>query len=194
MGDRSADQALLAGVYANGYSRNRTGRGAHRACIQVKRYTPIGVVGAITPWNLPVIISFMKVPLLQAEHELYQFQIKTTTTNEYRSSMPIRKVHELWHKVINLVVVFWANEKTPSVIVLLHLLFECWPPVASKNPKAPLIMTGDFVSLRFIERNGRYFSRNPRPRNNGYASTCSLRARSTGSRSCTRSGKRTISV
>src|SRR4029077_21211925 len=25
-----------------------------------KRYTPIGVVGAITPWNLPVIISFMK--------------------------------------------------------------------------------------------------------------------------------------
>jgi len=25
-----------------------------------KRYTPIGVVGAITPWNLPVLISFIK--------------------------------------------------------------------------------------------------------------------------------------
>jgi acyl-CoA reductase-like NAD-dependent aldehyde dehydrogenase len=32
-----------------------------------KRYTPIGVVGAITPWNLPVIISFMKtLPALLA--------------------------------------------------------------------------------------------------------------------------------
>src|SRR5262245_47786510 len=26
-----------------------------------KRYTPIGVVGALIPWNLPVILSFMKV-------------------------------------------------------------------------------------------------------------------------------------
>ena len=25
-----------------------------------KRYTPIGVVGAISPWNLPVILSFAK--------------------------------------------------------------------------------------------------------------------------------------
>jgi acyl-CoA reductase-like NAD-dependent aldehyde dehydrogenase len=32
-----------------------------------KRHTPIGVVGAITPWNLPVIISFMKaLPALLA--------------------------------------------------------------------------------------------------------------------------------
>jgi acyl-CoA reductase-like NAD-dependent aldehyde dehydrogenase len=26
-----------------------------------KRYTPIGVVGATSPWNLPVVISFVKV-------------------------------------------------------------------------------------------------------------------------------------
>jgi acyl-CoA reductase-like NAD-dependent aldehyde dehydrogenase len=26
-----------------------------------KRYTPIGVVGAISPWNLPAIISFVKL-------------------------------------------------------------------------------------------------------------------------------------
>jgi NAD-dependent aldehyde dehydrogenases len=26
----------------------------------LKRYTPIGVVGAISPWNLPVILSFAK--------------------------------------------------------------------------------------------------------------------------------------
>lgn len=25
-----------------------------------KRYTPIGVVGAIIPWNLPVLLSFAK--------------------------------------------------------------------------------------------------------------------------------------
>ena len=32
-----------------------------------KRYTPIGVVGAITPWNLPVILSFIKtLPALLA--------------------------------------------------------------------------------------------------------------------------------
>ena len=32
-----------------------------------KRYTPIGVVGAITPWNLPVLISFIKaLPALLA--------------------------------------------------------------------------------------------------------------------------------
>jgi hypothetical protein len=28
------------------------------------------------------------MPLLHAEHELYQFQIKTTKANEYRSSLP----------------------------------------------------------------------------------------------------------
>src|SRR5262245_53908191 len=52
----------------------------------------------------------MKVGMLlaQAEHELYQFQIKTTATNEYKVSLPVKKVHELWHKAINLVVVFWA--------------------------------------------------------------------------------------
>jgi len=101
-----------------------------------------------------------EVPLLQAEHELYQFQIKTTTTNEYRSSMPIRKVHELWHKVINLVVVFWTNEKAPSAIVLPPSLIRMLTSGGFEDPKAPLIMTGDFVSLRFIERNGRYFIRN----------------------------------
>jgi acyl-CoA reductase-like NAD-dependent aldehyde dehydrogenase len=32
-----------------------------------KRYTPIGVVGAITPWNLPVLLSFIKtLPALLA--------------------------------------------------------------------------------------------------------------------------------
>jgi acyl-CoA reductase-like NAD-dependent aldehyde dehydrogenase len=36
-----------------------------------KRYTPIGVVGAISPWNLPVIISFMKaLPALLAGNTL----------------------------------------------------------------------------------------------------------------------------
>jgi hypothetical protein len=39
----------------------------------------------------------LDVLLHRAEHELYQFQVKTTTTNEYRASMPDRKIHDLWH-------------------------------------------------------------------------------------------------
>jgi hypothetical protein len=98
--------------------------------------------------------------LPQAEHEVYQFQIKTTATNEYRSSLPIKKVNQLWHKVINLVVVFWANEKTPSAVVLPPSLIRMLTSGGFEDPRAPLVMTGDVVSLRFIESNGRYFIRN----------------------------------
>jgi hypothetical protein len=98
--------------------------------------------------------------LLQAEHEIYQFQIKTTVTNEYRSSLPIKKVHELWHKVINLVVVFWANEKAASAVVLPPSLIRMLTSGGFEDPRAPLVMTGNRVSLRFIESNGRYFIRN----------------------------------
>jgi hypothetical protein len=98
--------------------------------------------------------------LLQAEHEVYQFQIKTTATNEYRSSLTIKKVNELWHKVINLVVVFWVSEKTPSAIVLPPSLIRMLTSGGFEDPRAPLNMLGDQVSLKFIERDGRYFIRN----------------------------------
>jgi len=98
--------------------------------------------------------------LLQAEHELYQFQVKTTTTNEYRASMPVRKVLELWHKAINLVIVFWSEETAPSAIVLPPSLIRMLTSGGLKDPRAPLMTTGDEVSLRIIESGGRYSIRN----------------------------------
>lgn len=98
--------------------------------------------------------------LLQAEHELYQFQVKTTATNEYRASLPVRRVHELWHKAINLVVVFWAKEIAPSAIVLPPSLIRMMTSGGFESPKAPFNMTTDNVTLRIMEREGRYFIRN----------------------------------
>jgi hypothetical protein len=89
-----------------------------------------------------------------------QFQIKTTATNEYRASFLIKKVNELWHKVINLVVVFWPNGKGPSAIVLPPSLILMLTSGGFEDPRAPLNMTGNNVSLRVIKSNDRYFIRN----------------------------------
>ena len=100
------------------------------------------------------------VPLIQAEHQLYQFQIKTTTTGEYRASLPAGKVQELWMKAINLVVVFWANGTTPEVLMLPPSLVRMLTSGGFQDPIAPFVMTGEFVSLRFILEDGRCFIRN----------------------------------
>jgi hypothetical protein len=98
--------------------------------------------------------------LHQAEHELYQFQVKTTTTSEYRASLPVRKVHHLWHKAINLVVVFWSVDTDPTAIVLPPSLIRMLTSGGFEDPKAPLVTTGDEASLRVIESGGRYYIRN----------------------------------
>jgi hypothetical protein len=98
--------------------------------------------------------------LHQAEHELYQFQVKTTTTSEYRASLPVRKVHDLWHKAINLVVVFWSVETAPNAIVLPPSLIRFLTSGGFEDPRAPLVTTSNEVSLRVIESGGRYFIRN----------------------------------
>jgi hypothetical protein len=102
----------------------------------------------------------LEPPLLQAEHEIYQYQVKTTATNEYRSSLPVKKVHDLWHKAINLIVVFWASDRPPSAVVLPPSLTYMLTSGGFEDPRAPFVMTGDEVSLRFIENEGRYFIRN----------------------------------
>jgi hypothetical protein len=102
----------------------------------------------------------LEPPLLQAEHEFYQFQVKTTATNEYRSSLPVKKVHELWHKATNLIVVFWALDRTPSAVVLPPSLIRMLTSGGFEDPKAPFLMTGEEVSLRFIQSDGLYFIRN----------------------------------
>jgi hypothetical protein len=96
----------------------------------------------------------------QAEHELYQFQVKTTTTSEYRASLPVRKVHDLWHKAINLVVVFWSEKTAPSAVVLPPSLIRMLTSGGFEDSKAPLVTIGNEVSLRVIELGGRYFIRN----------------------------------
>ena len=98
--------------------------------------------------------------LHQAEHELYQFQVKTTTTSEYRASLPVRKVHDLWHKGINLIVVFWSVETAPTAIILPPSLIRMLTSGGFEDPKAPLLTSGNEVSLRVIESGGRYFIRN----------------------------------
>ncbi len=102
----------------------------------------------------------LEMVLHQAEHELYQFQVKTTATKEYRASLPVRKVHDLWHKAINLVVVFWSVETAPTSIVIPPSLIRLLTSGGFEDPKAPLLTAGDEVSLRVIESGGRYFIRN----------------------------------
>ncbi len=102
----------------------------------------------------------LEVPLFQAEHLVYQFQVKTTATNEYRASLSVAKVHELWHKVINLIVVFWSDRDIPSAIVIPPSLIRMLTTGGFDDPRAPLRLRDDKVSLRFLRRENQYFVRN----------------------------------
>lgn len=93
-------------------------------------------------------------------HELYQFQVKTTTTGEYRIALPVRKIHDLWHKAINLVVVFWKEQAAPSAVIFPPSLIRMLTSGGFEDPKAPLLTDRDQVSLRVFESGGRYFIRN----------------------------------
>lgn len=101
-----------------------------------------------------------KVPLLQAEHLVYQFQVKTTATNEYRASLPVRKVHELWHKIINLIVVFWNERDIPKAVVIPPSLIRMLTTGGFDDPRAPLSLRNGKVSLRVLRRGDEYFIRN----------------------------------
>jgi hypothetical protein len=93
-------------------------------------------------------------------HLLFQFQVKTTTGDEYRASLPARKVAAFWEKNVNLVVVFWRDRRGPSAIVLPPSVLRMLSSGGFKDPKAPFIMTRKTVSLRFIRSGDRYFIRN----------------------------------
>ncbi len=102
----------------------------------------------------------LKEPLLHAEHLVYQFQVKTTATKEYRASLPVAKVHELWHKVINVIVVFWGVREVPSAIVIPPSLIRMLTTGGFDNPRAPLRLRDEKVSLRFFRRGNEYYVRN----------------------------------
>jgi hypothetical protein len=96
----------------------------------------------------------------QAEHELFQFQIKTTATDDYRASLPEKKVNELWHKNINLIVVFWKLGTIPSAIVLPPSLIRMLTSGGFRDPCAPLFSKQGKVSLRVYRKGDYYFIRN----------------------------------
>jgi hypothetical protein len=100
------------------------------------------------------------VPLIHAEHELYQFQIKTTTTNEYRASISVRKLHDLWHKAINLVIIFWSDLTHPKALVLPPSLIRMLTSGGFELANAPLKVNRKEVSIRIIEDGDRYFISN----------------------------------
>jgi hypothetical protein len=95
------------------------------------------------------------------EQELYQFQVKTTSRKDFSlSPMPVKKVYEFWLKSINLIVVFWPRAKTPTSIVLPPSLVYMLTSGGFKDARAPIDITRDLVTIRFIEKEGRYYIRN----------------------------------
>jgi hypothetical protein len=58
------------------------------------------------------------------------------------------------------VVVFWSEETAPNAVVLPPSLIRMLTSGGFEDPKAPLVTTGEEVSLRVIESGGRYFIRN----------------------------------
>lgn len=101
-------------------------------------------------------------PLLQAEHVVFQFQVKTTASNEYRVALPVHRVHELWHKVINLVFVFWPEGCLPACLVIPPSLLCMFTSGGFDDVRAPLRLRDGLVTLRVGCTQGRYFIRNHR--------------------------------
>jgi hypothetical protein len=95
-----------------------------------------------------------------AAHLLFQFQVKTTTTDEYRASLPSKRVEEFWERGVNLIVVFWRDPTSPSAIVLPPSLLRMLSSGGFKDPRSPLVVTRGATSLRFIKNGERYYIRN----------------------------------
>ncbi len=97
---------------------------------------------------------------LQGVQLVYQFQVKTTASREYRAALPVRKVHELWHKAINLIVVFWPRNGLPVAVVIPPSVLRMLTTGGFDDPRAPLSLRDGQVSLRVFSRGDKYFMRN----------------------------------
>ena len=98
--------------------------------------------------------------LLHAEHQVYQFQVKTTSGDEYNVSMDSEKFKELWFKVVNLVIVFWPEDASPACLVLPPSLCRMLSSGGFEDPRAPFVVTGQSVSLRVFRDADKYYVRN----------------------------------
>jgi hypothetical protein len=97
---------------------------------------------------------------LQTEYHLFQLQIKTTASDQYAASLPIKKVNELWHKTINLIIVFWSKNTSPAAIVIAPSLLRMLTSGGFEDPKAAIALTGKRASLKVFLSGTEFFVRN----------------------------------
>ena len=77
-----------------------------------------------------------------------------------RHRRPAVRVHELWHKVINLVFVFWKDGHAPGAIIIPPSLIRMLTSGGFDDPRAPLRLRDGRVSIRVLSSGGQYFIRN----------------------------------
>ena len=64
-----------------------------------KRYTPIGVIGVLIPWNLPVVLSFMKVlPALLAAVRSDNLKLRRPSLKVAAARSNNSTIIRRWHK------------------------------------------------------------------------------------------------
>ena len=69
-------------------------------------------------------------------------------------------IERMWKDAINLIVVFWQENSTPSSIVIPARLVGMLTSGGFNDPNAPLRIRGDNVNMRVFKSGERYFVRN----------------------------------
>ena len=94
------------------------------------------------------------------EPEIIQCQVKTMTRGTYQGSFSKDAIERMWKDAINLIVVFWDENSTPSSIVIPARLVGMLTSRGFKDPNAPLRIRGEKVSMRVYKSGDRCFVRN----------------------------------
>jgi hypothetical protein len=100
------------------------------------------------------------VPLLNAVHDVFLFQIKTTSIDEYKDSINTHTVHKWLYKRINLVIVFWPENTQPTCLVLPPSLLFMLTSGGFDDHRSPLKIGPKKVQLRVLRQGNRFFLRN----------------------------------
>lgn len=66
----------------------------------------------------------------------------------------------MWRDAINLIMVFWEQNSTPSSIVIPARLVGMLTSGGLRDPNAPLCIRGGKVSVKVFKKGDRYFIRN----------------------------------
>ena len=96
----------------------------------------------------------------QKGNESFHFQVKTTKNRTAKFSFSESKLVALWEENINLVVVMWAVETKPQILVLPPSLLHMATSGGFNNPCAPIYLKNKRANLRVVfERNGSVYLR-----------------------------------